>query len=132
MDIDRRGDGRSLRLSCGSATLEGLAAIAIGFVLLALMVQVVALVATRHRAVGIAHAAAAEASMPDAETAGIARATVDRVERLIPGASRVQANVIQNAREVAVRIRFRWIPPGPAWVPVWVGATATATRVVPP
>jgi hypothetical protein len=105
---------------------------AIGFTLLALLVQVVGLAVTRHRATAVVSAAALEASLPDADRAAVERQVTEAMIATVPGADHVTATVTATRTEVAVRVRFRWVPPGPDWIPIWVGASAVATRVVPP
>ncbi|HSG78586.1 MAG TPA: hypothetical protein VLD62_03325 [Acidimicrobiia bacterium] len=105
---------------------------AIAFTLLALLVQVVGLSAARHRASAVVAAAALDASLPDAAGSEIQRRVTETISATVPGAESIVAMVTGTRTEVAVRVRFRWIPPGPDWIPVWVGATAVATRVVPP
>ena len=86
---------------------------AIAFILLALLVQTVGLVVARHRASAIATAAALDASLPDASRAGIERQVIESIEATVPGAEQVTTVVSASRTQVAVRIRFRWIPPGP-------------------
>ncbi|MDX1690074.1 MAG: hypothetical protein R3290_03515 [Acidimicrobiia bacterium] len=105
---------------------------AVAFVLLGLLVQVVGLVAARHRASSVAAAAALDASLPGADPAVVASEAAALVRDSMAGARSVSGRATTTAESVTVSIRFRWVPPGPDWVPVWVGASATATRVRAP
>jgi hypothetical protein len=105
---------------------------AIAFLLLGLLVQATGLAMARHRASAVATSAAIDASRPGSHPSAVSRAAVDSIERMLPGADRVTAAVSLSRTQVSVRVRFRWLPPGPAWVPVWMSTSATAARVVPP
>lgn len=105
---------------------------AIAFILLALLVQVTGLAVARHRATAVATSAAIEASLPGSVPSTVSRSAVHAIEEMLPGADRVTAGVSRSPTEVAVRVRFLWTPPGPDWISIWMGAIATAPRVVPP
>jgi hypothetical protein len=97
----------------GSAIIEGVAAIAVAFMLLTLVVQVATAVTARSIAAATVAASARRAALPEADLAQ----ERERLERLItetvPGAHRIRTSVQYHSTFVRARATFRWIPPGP-------------------
>lgn len=116
----------------GSAVIEGVAALAVAFVLLTLVVQVATAVTARSVALAAVAASARRAAMPGADL-GNER---DRLERIVsdtvPGAHRVQATITSFSAHVRARISFRWIPPGPDLAPFTIRVQSHVPLVVAP
>lgn len=134
MELHRRPDRRLLRLSDdGSAVIEGVAAITIGFLLLAVVVQVSLALVARASAQGIVDAAARHAARPGVDVADVATQVVTRIGAGVPNASGVAATVTAGGDdEVQVTARFDWTPPGPFLGSVGIAVGAAAPRLVPP
>ncbi len=116
----------------GSYTIEGIVAIGVFFVLLALIVQIGFLVLARSAA-----ATSVEASLRRAVTADLDIGTVaSRIERdvtsVVPGAQEIEVRVTKDSQVVRALVSFRWVPPGPDLVPVTVSIERSVARVVPP
>ncbi len=127
-----RGRARGhVLLSRGSATIEGIASIAIGFLLLAAVIQVVAVISTQHRVEAIVMTAAEEAAAvggaPDEAEAWLRSTIADVI-----GSGAIESSVTRTATEVTARARVRVIPPGPHLFPIHVGARVTLARIVEP
>ncbi len=116
----------------GSYTLEGLVATGVFFVLLTLVVQIGFLVLARSAA-----ATSLEASLRRAVVLGLDDATMrERIERdvaaVVPGVRNLVVEVESSDTVVVAAVRFRWVPPGPDFVPVTVVIERSAATVVPP
>lgn len=116
----------------GSYTIEGIVAIGVFFLLVMLVVQLGFLVLARNAA-----ATSVDAALRKAVTAGASDLTIqDGIERdvlaVVPGASGISVVVTSNVSSVRALLRFRWLPPGPDFVPVTVSIERVAVRVVPP
>jgi hypothetical protein len=116
----------------GSAVIEGVAAIAVSFLLLTLLVQIGAAMAAREAAHSAVAAAARRAARPGADPGAEAERLIGRLDAVIPGAGPVTAAVERAGSEATAVARFRWIPPGPDWIPVTIEVDAAAALVVPP
>ena len=116
----------------GSYTIEGIVAIGVFFVLLALIVQIGFLVLARSAA-----ATSVEASLRRAVVADLDIETVtSRIERdvisVVPGAQEIDVDVTHDTEAVRAVVRFRWVPPGPDLVPITVSIERSMVKVVPP
>ena len=109
-----------------------MAAIAISFMLLTLVVQTATAVTARSVAVAAVASSARRAAMPGADHAE----ERDRLERLVaetvPGAHRVRATVHFFSEHVRATVSFRWIPPGPDLAPFTIRVKSDAPLVVAP
>lgn len=116
----------------GSYTIEGIVAIGVFFVLLALIVQIGFLVLARSAA-----ATSVEASLRRAVTVDLDMGTAaSRIERdvtsVVPGAQEIDVQVTHDSQALRAVVSFRWVPPGPDLVPVTVTIERSVARVVPP
>jgi hypothetical protein len=109
-----------------------MAGLAVAFLLLALIVQVVGAATARHTAEAAASAGARRAARPGAD-AGVeqARLAADLAAAL-PGARDLQVEIALEGEEAWAAARFRWLPPGPDWLPITIAVRAAFPRVVPP
>jgi hypothetical protein len=109
-----------------------MAGLAVAFLLLTLIVQVVGAATARHAAEAAVSAGARRAARPGADAgAEEARLAADLAAAL-PGASALQVEVSLQSEEAVAAARFRWLPPGPDWVPITIAVQAAFPRVVPP
>ena len=112
--------------------IEGMAGLAVAFLLLALIIQVVGAATARHAAEAAVSAGARRAARPGADAgAEEARLAVDLAAAL-PGARDLQVEVRLEDEEALAAACFRWLPPGPDWVPITIAVQAAFPRVVPP
>jgi len=112
--------------------IEGMAGLAVAFLLLALIVQVVGAATARHAAEAAVSAGARRAARDGADPgAEQARLAADLAAAL-PGARELQVEVRLEGEEARAAARFRWLPPGPDWVPITIALQAAFPRVVPP
>lgn len=132
MELDHRPADRLLRLEGGSAIIEGLAGLLIAFLLLTLIVQVAGAAIARNSAEAVVSAAARRASRPGAlvetEEARLAR----DLATALPGVAAVIVDVRLQPEQAVAAARFRWRPPGPAWLPLRIEVRSSAPRMVPP
>jgi len=104
----------------------------VAFLLLALIVQVVGAATARHAAEAAVSAGARRAARAGADAgAEEARLAADLVAAL-PGAHDLQVEVALQGEKAMAAARFRWLPPGPDWVPITIAVQAAFPRVVPP
>lgn len=135
--VERRGAvQRLLRIEgaseAGSYTIEGIVAIGVFFLLLMLIVQLGFLVLARNIA-----ATSVDAALRKAVSADLGEETVrDGLERdvraVVPGAADVSVDVSREPTAIHAVVQFRWIPPGPDFMPVTISINRTVVRVVPP
>lgn len=102
------------------------------FVLLALVVQIGFLILARSAA-----ATSLEASLRRSVVIGLDPGTLaERIERdvlaVVPGVREVVVEVNITEVDVSAVVRFRWVPPGPDFVPVTISISRSAAAVVPP
>ncbi len=116
----------------GSATLEGVAALGVAFLLMVLLIQVGAAMAARESAQAAVAVAARRASRPDADAAAESRRLTDVLHAAVPGATDITARVRRDDTEAVAVAEFRIVPPGPHWVPLVVRVDARSALVVPP
>lgn len=116
----------------GSYVIEGIVAIGVFFLLLMLIVQVGFLILARS-----ATATSVEAAL---RSGAVGLVSVDAVQSglerdlaaLVPGAVDVIVVVTENDETLSAIVRFRWVPPGPDFIPVTVQVERSVARVVPP
>lgn len=130
MVLDRQRDQRLLRLEGGSALVEGTVALAIAFLLLALVVHVGLFVTARSTAESAAGSMARRAARPGATID--AAQLVDLIESSVIGASSVSATITSDDSRATAVATFRWDPPGPSFGPIEMTVSATEPLVVPP
>jgi len=91
-----------------------MAGLAVAFLLLALIVQVVG------------------AARPGADAAAEEARLAADLAAALPGARALEVEVGLQGEEAVAAARFRWLPPGPDWVPITIAVQAAFPRVVPP
>ena len=132
MELHRRSADRVLRVERGSAIVEGIAALGIAFLLLALVVQV-AFAATARNAAEAAVAASARRAARTAVDIGHERAALAQIlAQTVPGARDPEVGLARDETAATATARFRWDPPGPAWLPITIRVAASAPLVTPP
>lgn len=109
-----------------------MAGLAVAFLLLALIVQVVGAATARHTAEASASASARRAARPGADVASEQARLAADLAGALPGARDLQVQVSLAGEEARAEARFRWLPPGPDWVPITIAVQAAFPRVVPP
>jgi len=120
------------RQDWGSYTIEGIVAIGVFFVLLALIVQIGFLVLARSVAATSAEAGLRKGVIADLDIETVRLGLVRDLSAVIPGAQDISVVVTDEAAVLRAVVSFRWVPPGPDFVPVTVLIERTAVRVVPP
>ena len=112
--------------------IEGTAGLAVAFLLLVLIVQVAGATTARHAAEAAVSAGARRAARPGAQAdAEEARLAADLAASL-PGARDSRVPLSLGPERAVATARFRWLPPGPNWMPIIIAVEAAAPRVVPP
>jgi hypothetical protein len=106
--------------------------LAIAFLSLTLLAQVVTAFAARNSAETAVAAAARRAALPGIDAAAEADLLASLVEATVPGAQEVRAVVRVHGNRAIATARFRWIPPGPSWLRLTFEVDAATARVVPP
>jgi hypothetical protein len=112
--------------------VEGTAGLLVAFLLLTLIVQVAGAATARHAAEAAVGAGARRAARPGAQAdAEEARLAAD-LAASFPGARSLRVTVRVGPERAVATARFRWLPPGPDWIPLTIAVEAAAPRVVPP
>jgi Flp pilus assembly protein TadG len=129
----RRPDDRVLLLKeRGAVIVESLAAMAVFFMLLVIIVQL-AFVLVAHATVGTAvDAAARRAARPGADLARVEQRLTSEISGVVPGAREVQSSVVADDGVIDVEATVTWAPPGPDLVPVLIRAHASTPQIEPP
>ena len=116
----------------GSAIIEGMAGLAVAFVLLTLIVQVAGAAVARNAAQAAVSAGARRAARPGALEVEEEKRLAADLATAFPGATGVQVNIALRPRTALATAHFRWLPPGPDWLRLTIVVQAVAPRVVPP
>lgn len=130
MVLDRQRDQRLLRLERGSALIEGTVALAIAFLLLALVVHVGLFVTARSTAESAVGSMARRAARPGATVAG--GDLVDLIESSVIGSTDVSASVSADQHRALAVASFVWNPPGPSFGTIRMTVRASEPVIVPP
>jgi Flp pilus assembly protein TadG len=130
MVLDLQRDKRLLRLERGSALIEGTVALAIAFLLLALVVHVGLFVAARSTAETAVGSAARRAARPGATVGG--DDLVALIEASVIGSTNVTASVSSDQQRAVTVASFVWNPPGPSFGTIRMTVRASEPIVVPP
>lgn len=112
--------------------IEGTAGLVIAFLLLALIVQVTGAAIARHTAEAVVSAAARRASRPGALVEAEQERLAADLATALPGATGVKVTIQLRPKRALATARFRWLPPGPNWLPLTIAVQAASPRVVPP
>lgn len=112
--------------------IESLAAMAVVFLLLVIIVQLAFVLVAREVSQSAVDAAARRAARPAADLIAIEQRLADELSAVVPGAQGVSASVRATGEGIDVRASITWAPPGPDLVPVVIQAEATSPIAVPP
>lgn len=137
MEQRRRSVRRILRVAArteaqeGSTTVEGIAAMAVFFLLLAVIVQIGFAVTARSMVSASVDGAARRAATADDDGALIGRLEAE-VRRSVPGVEVADVSIERAEEGVTVSLRYQWRPPGPDLLPIEVTVERHRKLVVPP
>jgi hypothetical protein len=109
-----------------------MAGLAISFLLLILILQVAGATTARHAAEAAVAASARRASRPGADSGTERARLISDLQASLPGARDLQVAVTIGEDSVQAAASFRWLPPGPDWLPLAIAVSALVPRVVPP
>lgn len=112
--------------------IEGTAGLVVAFLLLTLIVQVAGAAVARHAAEAAVSAAARRAARPGALVEAEEERLIADLATALPGATGVKVNIEMLPKRALATARFRWLPPGPDWLPLTIAVQGSAPRVVPP
>ena len=112
--------------------IESLAAMAVFFMLLVIIVQLAFVLVAREVSQTAVDAAARRAARPSADLIAVEQRLSSELASVVPGAQHVEASVWTNGERVDVGATIMWAPPGPELVPVVINVEATSVVVVPP
>ncbi len=112
--------------------IESLAAMAVFFMLLVIIVQLAFVLVAKEVAGTAVDAAARRAARPAADLVQVEERLSAELERVVPGAEGVEASVRLVAEDVEVKATITWAPPGPDLLPVVIHVESTAVIAVPP
>ncbi|GMQ92956.1 MAG: hypothetical protein BMS9Abin12_0433 [Acidimicrobiia bacterium] len=100
--------------------------------LLALIVQIGFLALARNVAATSAEAGLRKGVIADLDVETVRVGLVRDLSAVVPGAEDISVEVTDDATVLRAVVSFRWVPPGPDFVPITVVIERTAVRVVPP
>lgn len=112
--------------------IEGTAGLVVAFILLTLIVQVAGAAVARHAAEAAVGAAARRAARPGALVTVEEKHLAADLAAAIPGATGVDIGIEMGPRRALATARFRWLPPGPDWLPLIIVVRGSAPRMVVP
>ena len=125
-------DSRLRTTDAGSALLEGVAALAVAFLLLALIVQVAFVVVARNAAEAAVAASARRAARPGTDLGQEQASLAAVLAATVPGAHDLRVAVTSDGEQGRAEARFAWDPPGPDWLPIRIAVDAEVPVVAPP
>jgi hypothetical protein len=123
---------RLLRLSEGSTTLEGIVAMGVFFLLIAVIVQLGFLVIARSAVSASMEAAARRAAVPDSDVFAEESRLGAEIRVVVPGIEILGTSIVRSTQDVTVRATFEWTPPGPDLIPIQFTLERSHATVVPP
>jgi hypothetical protein len=112
--------------------IEGTAGLVVAFILLTLIVQVAGAAVARNAAEAAVGAAARRAARPGALVAVEEQRLAADLSVAIPGATGVDVGIEMRPKRALATARFRWLPPGPDWLPLTIVVRGSAPRMVVP
>ena len=124
--------GGSSRTDRGSTTIEGIVAMGVFFLLIALVVQLGFLVIARTAVGASLDAAARRSAVVDADPATQHQRILREIAAIAPGVDVVETTVVRTATFVTVTAVIDWTPPGPDLLPVRLSISRSHALVVPP
>ncbi len=77
-------------------------------------------------------AAARRAARPGALVEAEEERLIADLATALPGATGVKVSIEMRPKRALATARFRWLPPGPDWLPLTIAVQGSAPRVVPP
>jgi len=104
----------------------------VAFILLTLIVQVAGAAVARHAAEAAVSAAARRAARPSVWPAAEEERLAADLATALPGATAVNVSIDLRPKRALATATFRWLPPGPDWLPLTIVVRASAPRMVPP
>jgi len=107
-------------------------AIGVFFILTMLIVQMGFLVLARNAAATSVDAALRRAVVADVDDSSVRHRIERDVQAVVPGATGVSVAVTSDTSSISALLQFRWLPPGPDFVPLTVSIERSAARVIPP
>ena len=128
----RRPDDGLLVVEQGSVLIESLAAMAVVFLILVIVVQLAFVLVAREVSQSAVDAAARRAARPAANLLVVQERLTEELEAVVPGAQKVAASVESVSGTINVRAAIEWAPPGPDLVPVVIRVESATLVVVPP
>jgi Flp pilus assembly protein TadG len=124
-----RGLGRNER---GSTTIEGIVAMGVFFLLIALVVQLGFLVIARTAVGASLDAAARRSAAVETDPATQRDRIVREIATIAPGVDVVETKVVRTANLVTVTAVIDWSPPGPDLFPIRLSISRSHALAVPP
>ena len=112
--------------------IESLAAMAVVFMLLVIIVQLAFVLVAREVSQTAVDAAARRAARPSADLVAVEERLIAELGAVVPGAQDVVASVASTGERIDVAASITWAPPGPDLVPVVIHVEAATPTVVPP
>jgi len=112
--------------------IESLAAMAVVFMLLVIIVQLAFVLVAREVSQTAVDAAARRAARPSADLVAVEERLIAELGAVVPGAQDVVASVASTGERIDVAASITWAPPGPDLVPVVIHVEAATPAVVPP
>ena len=112
--------------------VEEVAAMAVTFLLLLVLVQVATAMTAKSAADAAVGAAARQASLPGVDLDHIASNLLLAIQSVVPGAEDIEASVWVTSHESIASAAFRWTPPGPVLSPLRIRTRSNVPRVHEP
>jgi len=116
----------------GAVIIESLAAMAVVFMLLVIIVQLAFVLVAREVSQTAVDAAARRAARSGTDLVAVEERLTVELAAVVPGAQEVEATVQSTGETVDVDAIINWAPPGPDLVPVVIKVRATVPLAVPP
>jgi len=123
------GFGRSER---GSTTIEGIVAMGVFFLLIALVVQLGFLVIARTAVGASLDAAARRSAAVEADPAAQRDRIVTEIAAIAPGVDVLETTIVRSTNLVTVTAVIEWSPPGPDLLPIRLSISRSHALTVPP
>ena len=112
--------------------IESLAAMAVVFLILVIVVQLAFVLVAREVSQSAVDAAARRAARPTADLLVVQERLTEELAAVVPGAHNVTASVESVSGTIDVRAAIEWAPPGPDLVPVVIRVQSVTPVGIPP
>ena len=116
----------------GSTTIEGIVAMGVFFLLIALVVQLGFLVIARSAVGASLDASVRRLSEAEADTTVERDRLVYEIGAVAPGMTVLSVDLARSSAAITITAVVEWIPPGPDLLPVRLAITRSHALVVPP